>query len=144
MAIIPLSYCNASLGKQISFDFNNESKAITNSVVGATCGAAQPTVIYYDYGPFGLAFQGFVYPSNVAPYAYYVPIGGAVDCLLDITSVPVTNASDNLTANGQLQINISGANLFTDYSIDNGATWQASNIFTGLLPGTYAVVSSGG
>lgn len=42
--------------------------------------------------------------------------------------------------NGQISITVTGATTGLEYSIDNGATWQASNSFTGLAPGTYTVV----
>lgn len=145
MAIVHLAYCNASLGKTITFDFDNASKVISNVVVGATCSTPEPTVIHYDYGPFGLAFQGIVTPQNTAPYAAY---SSSTPSAFAISSVVITPASTNNTSDGIIQVNTVGNLFSTQYSIDGGATWiiadissQSTHVFTDLAPGTYTVLA---
>ena len=56
--------------------------------------------------------------------------------LLVITSTSATDALCNGDCNGTITIN---SNLATGYSIDNGATFQAANTFTGLCANTYTI-----
>lgn len=56
--------------------------------------------------------------------------------LLVITSTSATDALCNGDCNGTILIN---SNLATGYSIDNGATFQASNSFSGLCANTYTI-----
>lgn len=62
------------------------------------------------------------------------------DCLRPSISLVNTANPDNCPTmnNGALTVFASGANL--EYSIDNGATWQSSNQFSGLSIGSYQVV----
>lgn len=57
--------------------------------------------------------------------------------LLVITSTSATDALCNGDCNGEISINSA---LATGYSIDNGATFQPSNVFTGLCANTYPIV----
>ena len=65
-----------------------------------------------------------------------------VPCMVEITSVDVTDATCGV---GSITIN-ANCNICPNilYSVDGGASTQASNTFTGLVPGTYMpyVVSS--
>ena len=54
-----------------------------------------------------------------------------------INQVTEINATCNGTCDGQVAINATGA---TQYSIDNGTTFQASNIFNNVCAGTHVVV----
>jgi hypothetical protein len=59
-----------------------------------------------------------------------------------VTIINVTRADPSVLScpalnNGTITVTASGANL--QYSIDNGVTYQTSNLFTGLLAGSYAV-----
>jgi hypothetical protein len=59
----------------------------------------------------------------------------------DITAtVDSTEITCNGAGNGTITISgVTGGTAPYTYSIDNGVTWSASNIFTGLGPGTYYV-----
>lgn len=57
--------------------------------------------------------------------------------MLVINSISTTDASCNTNCDGTVSIN---SPLATNYSIDNGATFQSSNAFNGLCAGTYDVV----
>ncbi len=58
-----------------------------------------------------------------------------------IGSVNATDASCFGSCDGTITINATGA---TQYSIDNGVTFQGSNVFTGLCAGTYSIVVEDG
>jgi hypothetical protein len=55
-----------------------------------------------------------------------------------IDSTLATNPTNCGLADGTITINTSGGSGFSEYSLDGGLTWQASNIFTGLSGGTYS------
>ncbi|NJN41837.1 MAG: hypothetical protein HC811_06015 [Flammeovirgaceae bacterium] len=58
-----------------------------------------------------------------------------------ITSVNKTDATCLGLNNGAIQINSSGGTGIHQYSIDNGANFQASNTFINLVPGVYNAVA---
>jgi gliding motility-associated-like protein len=64
-------------------------------------------------------------------------INGAV--AVTITSAPVTNVLCNGSATGSITINASASTALT-YNI-NGGIFQASNVFSGLVAGTYVVIA---
>lgn len=66
-----------------------------------------------------------------------INIGGNC-CDLAITGVPTVNPDCNAN-NGQITINYTGQTTGLQFSIDNGATYQSSNVFTGLAAGTYMI-----
>ncbi|KAF5053014.1 SprB repeat protein [anaerobic digester metagenome] len=61
-------------------------------------------------------------------------IGGAV-----ITEVIATDATCG-NNDGTITITATGGTAPLEYSIDGGLNWSASNVFTGLTPGTYNIV----
>jgi gliding motility-associated-like protein len=65
-------------------------------------------------------------------------IGGA-----SITSVVTQNATCG-NSNGSITISTSGGTLPLQFSIDNGSTWQISNIFSSLAIGNYTVLVKDG
>ncbi len=88
--------------------------------------------------------------SNVCPGVYTATVTDANGCTatanttvnaaiaVTIVSVTPTNPTCNGGTNGQLVI--VGSATVTQYSIDNGATFQATGTFTGLAAGPYIVV----
>ncbi|MBK6610209.1 MAG: gliding motility-associated C-terminal domain-containing protein [Sphingobacteriales bacterium] len=60
--------------------------------------------------------------------------------LPQIANIAPTNATTCLATDGSLTITGSGGSGNYEYSIDGGLTWQASNIFTDLSKGNYAVM----
>jgi hypothetical protein len=137
MAILALSYCNASLGKTINFNYDNVVHTVSGVVVGAACspGLLAGEVIYSHGG--GTTYS--VRASNVSPYAYVTSVDD--DCTLAINDVDITNATTDAEADGAILITASapgGGSSSIYYSID-GINWQTSNVFSGLAPGTYTV-----
>ena len=67
-------------------------------------------------------------------------IGNLVDlslCLHALAAIPI---SDCNVTDGIIQITASGPGAL-NYSIDNGTTWQASDLFIGLSAGTYNILA---
>ena len=64
---------------------------------------------------------------------------------VNIAAAPAITAVNAVDAtcgqnNGSITINASGGTPPLQYSIDNGTTWQTSNVFSNLAPGSYIVV----
>ena len=58
-----------------------------------------------------------------------------------IDNVVISNVSDCGSADGQITIMASGGTTGVfEYSVDGGTTWQASNIFSGLVAGSYPIM----
>jgi gliding motility-associated-like protein len=57
-----------------------------------------------------------------------------------IAAVPVTDVTCNSGTNGSIAINSNGGTGAIQYSIDNGVTFQAGNVFGGLQAGNYQVL----
>jgi hypothetical protein len=146
------SYCNASIGKTVDIQFSQGlggSYTIVGHIVGGNCNSAQPQIIAVIPSPTGLAVSGYLEPINVAPYARYIEIGGTVNCGgFQFDDITVGNATNNLTADGSLIIEVVGQALFTTYQISGPSgtivqAWTPStttpHIFTGLKPGVYTV-----
>ena len=56
-----------------------------------------------------------------------------------ITTVATTNPTDCGVIDGTITITASSGQGSIEYSIDEGTTWQPSNVFTGLTAGTYEI-----
>ncbi|MFC2137889.1 T9SS type B sorting domain-containing protein [Bacteroidota bacterium] len=59
--------------------------------------------------------------------------------ILDVTIVVDTNVSCNGGSDGQITASGTGGTTTYEYSIDDGTTYQPSNIFTGLTASVYSV-----
>lgn len=66
-------------------------------------------------------------------------IDGSVVCNIFITDVAITHEQSKFADDGKLEIIATSTNGPITYSKDNGATYQASNIFQNLPPGTYLI-----
>lgn len=80
----------------------------------------------------------------------YTATGGSAFCTetdnvsitvddLQITGVSYTPITCYNANNGSITITASGGIGAIEYSIDNGGTWNAGNIFSGLAPGSYSI-----
>ncbi|WP_180336346.1 T9SS type B sorting domain-containing protein [Pontibacter ramchanderi] len=138
------------------------SPMLTNAkftVSAATCGdkAGEVTVTEvtggtapYTYSLDGTNFSASATLENVAAGSYTLIVKDAKGCTF---SVPVTVAGMSSKVanvshiscfgekNGVILIEATGGDANTEYSIDNGKTFQKSPEFTGLAKGTYQVVT---
>ncbi|MCW5918952.1 MAG: SprB repeat-containing protein [Bacteroidetes bacterium] len=57
-----------------------------------------------------------------------------------ISGTPVKDASTAGANNGSITINANGGTGTLRYLIDNGATYQTTNTFSSLSPGSYNIV----
>jgi hypothetical protein len=122
-----------------------------NFIVGYTGAAAPDTIVYtgavdqkipyaYCLARTGIRF----YTQAAYPYAYKVEVENAPECAVHIcdlhirTPVQKTDATGPLNADGSITVSYDGYAFAPRYSLDN-VTFQVSNVFTGLLPGTYTV-----
>ncbi len=106
-----------------------------------------------EYSINGTNWQTSNVFQNLAAGSYQVsvrnangtcPIQNGTATVLTAPATPVlvsatpTNPSDCASANGQIVVSATGANL--QFSINNGSTWQVGNTFSGLAAGSFTVV----
>ncbi len=139
-----------------------------NQLSAAVQGASSPTCnggsdgeftvsVSGGTGPFtysidGINFQNSPTFTNLVPDDYSVHVKDVNDCSVNVNitiastlpltaNATVTNASGCGNADGSITINneANGTSPY-EYSLDGGANFQTSNIFTGLTSGNYSVV----
>lgn len=148
--------CEATINATI----NEPTIVVANyvSATDATCGNPNGTLEVSGTGgtpPFdysmdgGITYQTSGIFNGLLSGNYTVTVNDANNCA-DIIVVTINNlgsptidqvteidATCNGTCDGQVAINATGA---TQYSIDNGTTFQANNIFNNVCAGTHVVV----
>jgi gliding motility-associated-like protein len=125
----------------------------------ATCGFANGIITASSIngvGPFeysinaGVTYQTSNIFNGLAPATYTIRIKDANNCTNNTLPIPVSNIAGatvtglqtNSTcgfANGKITASPFGGTSPFQYSIDNGVTFQPSNIFNGLLEGPYTI-----
>lgn len=103
----------------------------------------------------GANYQASNVFSNLAAGTYTIKVKDANNCTSTTTSVTITapaalagtaavtssyngaQISCPSSNDGTITVTATGGTGTKQYSIDNGTTWQASNVFTGLAAGTY-------
>ncbi len=100
-----------------------------------------------EYSINGVAYQASNVFNNLAPGIYTVYVRDANNCI-KTTTVTVANASGlalsvatinaSCANNGVITATATGGVAPLQYSLD-GVTYQASNVFNGMAPGTYTV-----
>ncbi|MBS1534718.1 MAG: T9SS type A sorting domain-containing protein [Bacteroidetes bacterium] len=123
-----------------SCGFNNGSIMLT--VIGGT-----PN---YEYSSDDITYQTDNILSGLGAGTYTVWVRDANGCktslivtLLDLQGATITATATSTScglSDGTITVTISGGTVPFQYSIDGGATYQSSNIFTGLGEGTYYVM----
>ena len=124
------------------------SACITNngSIVANGNGGTAPLQFSINAGPFG-ASNSF---SGLAPGSYTITVKDASGCTSITTAIvnsipkPIVTAVATPTScggsSGTITATGAGGTAPYQYSINGGTTYQASNVFNGLSPGTYTVV----
>ncbi|PRX54240.1 T9SS type B sorting domain-containing protein [Flagellimonas meridianipacifica] len=118
----------------------------------ATSGGTAPYRFSVDGGPFGPTYTGTSSFPVTTSGTYSVLVEDANGCqrsaLVDVQDIPpptytLTEEDANCggSNNGRITVNIvNGFGYEIEYSADNGATFQISNVFSNLAPGTYDIV----
>lgn len=128
----------ATIGPAGPFCATDPATVIPTSIPGGTWSASCGACINATTGSFNPATAG------LGTYTVtYTPTGCAVPSTINVTvgnivinSVVAVDVSCNGGSDGSLTINCAAA---TQFSIDGGATFQTSNVFTGLPAGTYNI-----
>lgn len=110
------------------FEFDENSGSLTATTPGNGIQEGANTIVVVAANQFHDEFSN---PEARAVVNFDV-------CLVDITDVAATDPSECGVNDGSIVISAQGSNL--QYSIDNGATFVASNTFSDLPAGTYNVV----
>jgi gliding motility-associated-like protein len=125
----------------------------------ATCGFANGIITATSIngvGPFeysingGTTYQTSNIFTGLSPSTYTIKIKDGNSCtnnsqpttISNVAGATVSGVSTNSTcgfANGKITATPVGGTAPFQYSIDNGITYQPSNIFTGLLAGPYTI-----
>lgn len=117
-----------------------------------TSGGTAPYRFSVDGGPFGSTYAGSTSFSVSTPGTYNVLVEDANGCQrsasVDVPDIPppifnITEEDANCGGanDGRVTINVTnGFGYEIEYSINNGATFQISNVFSNLAPGNYDVV----
>ena len=132
---------------------SNQPSACANTNGSITVNAAG-TGLEYSINN-GNTWQSANVFSNLASGSYIVKVRNAgSQCSVSYASNPVdltpasapnitgataVNPTNCTTPNGTINIAANGGTSPLQYSINNGATWQVSNLFSGLAAGTYQV-----
>ncbi|MFN8235240.1 MAG: PKD domain-containing protein [Bacteroidia bacterium] len=100
----------------------------------------------------GTTYQSGNVFNSLSPGSYNIVVQDANGCTTTATAniteptavvisgTPVTDVNCNGANNGSITINANGGAGTLQYSIDNGSTYQASNTFSSLSPGSYNIV----
>lgn len=139
----------------------------TTSVTQATCTAGNDGEIVvtasggvggagsgtYEYSKDGLVWGDNNTFSGLVPQNYYITIRDKVNpgceapgvtiAINKYSAVDVSVVATGITCfganDGSIDITATGGAGY-EYSIDNGINWVATNLFEGLVPGTYSIV----
>jgi large repetitive protein len=123
----------------------------------ATCNQANGTITAFgsggvaplQYSINGNTFQAGNVFNGLAPGTYTVTVKDAAGCTRAVTVTVANSPAPTVTAiaaaavcgntNGRITATGSGGIAPYQFSIDGGTTYQTSNVFTGLAPGTYTI-----
>jgi gliding motility-associated-like protein len=156
--------------KDVNNCLNNSQTIIVSNTIGATvsgvstnstCGFSNGKITASPVGgtlPFQYSIDGGItyQPSTIfTASTYTIAIKDGNNCintsqpvtLLNTAGAIISGVSTNSTcgfANGKIIATPVGGTLPYQYSIDNGATYQPSNVFNGLLATTYTITIKDG
>lgn len=135
-----------------SLDYEDPSCGSNAGYIHIFASGGIPPLSYSIDGNFTTQNNGIF--NTVFAGIYYIVVEDANGCQAldtlvlgsgsepDIDNILTTNPSCG-NPNGEIEIIASGGTPPLQYSIDNGTTFQSSNIFTGLTGGNYSVVVEG-
>ncbi len=136
----------------------NGPQTLTAAIVHAACGLSNGSITATASGGTGAlqySINGTVYQAGnvfngLAAGGYILYVRDINNCVKQIpvtvdnlpgpaTTATATPSSCGLS-DGTITVNATGGTLNLSYSINGGTTYQASNIFTGLVAGNYVVI----
>ncbi|MBL0048064.1 MAG: gliding motility-associated C-terminal domain-containing protein [Bacteroidetes bacterium] len=138
----------------LTFSASTSKETCGNANGSINISASGGTVPYQYSKDNGLTFQSGNLFNSLTSGNYTIVVKDANNCISNalvnvavaaspiITSILGTDPLCNGGTNGTISIAVSGSGLPFTYSIDNGLTFQSSNVFNLLSTGTYAVVVS--
>lgn len=143
MAVIDVTYCNASRGQGIDGTYDDVAHSITfigfdiacpdfGVAGGAPAKNAGDIIYQHDDG----TTQWTVVVQNTAPF-YNVLSAPLPVCSVSITSVTPTNSATDTSNDGQILVVATGSGALT-YSLDGGP-YQVSGLFTNVAPGLHTI-----
>jgi gliding motility-associated-like protein len=112
--------------------------------------------------PYQYFINALPNPSNVfnnlaAPGTYFISLVDAIGCQINFQPIAVVNGTNGVTGtatavpttcagvnDGQISVTPTSGTGPYQYSINNGTTWQAGYVFTGLAPGPYSILIKDG
>ncbi len=153
----------SQLGSIYQFQFTTLSTApltvtkdsLNPSCASSTDGAAAPVVsggtppYTFSWTGSGITSPNDSAQTGLAPNPYGVEVtdddGNTAQVFFDLQAPDLFDAGSSTTAEGcdlnggSITMNITATNTPLEYSIDGGATYQTSNVFNNVDPGTYTV-----
>ncbi len=117
-----------------------------------TSGGTAPYRFSVDGGPFSSTYTGSTTFTVTSAATYNILVEDANGCQrsasVDVQNIPPPvfnfteeDANCGGVNDGRITINVTnGFGYEIEYSIDNGANYQISNVFSNLAPGTYDIV----
>ena len=127
----------------------NASSCGTLGSIAVTATGGSGTKVYSKNN--GANFQGASLFSSLSAGTYSVIVRDANGCLSAPSTIVITtnpgitftmttvNAATCVGTNGRITVIASGGSGYFNYSKDSGVTYQSSNVFNGLVHGTYKV-----
>ncbi|MGE0020962.1 MAG: leucine-rich repeat domain-containing protein, partial [Draconibacterium sp.] len=121
----------------------------SNGTITVTATGGTGTITYSKDG--GSTFQSSNVFSGLSANDYTVVVKDANDCetqtLVTVSDASITISSVSKTdvtgcsgnTNGSITVTATGGSGSLEYSVNNGASWQSSNIFATLSAGSYTV-----
>lgn len=115
----------------------------SNGIITAIVTGGKPPYLY-SIQPIANSQQPSNVFRNLPAGTYTIQVTDALGCVSLMTAIitqPVPLLSTfNLSSNGTLTISATGGVPSYQYSIDGGANFVSSNVFSGLQPATYPIV----
>ncbi len=157
-----IANCYSPVSVAVTVTINTAPAAPTTTVSQPTCAVATGTItvtapannVTYSFDN-GTTFQATATSNPLATGTYQVRVkDNATNCISTATATIINAqpASPTISSvlkgdpsvsscpalnDGTISVTANGSNL--QYSINNGATWQVSNTFAGLVAGSYTV-----
>jgi gliding motility-associated-like protein len=125
---------------------------VNNGSITVTSSAGSPPFTFsLDGGTFVAGTIPFTF-SNLSPGNHTVVVKDVNNCTTNTITVNITTGTGVTATSAQTPATCAGVNngVITvtttagtapfEFSINGGTTWQSSNVFTGLAPGSYTII----